>query len=89
MNTISSSTSHSDPTVEEVSLHNYNKQDELEKGVGIIHEVVLENESDGSSIFGQDRHRLKTSLRQRHIQMLALVGVFGTGVFLSSGGVLS
>lgn len=40
------------------------------------------------NIFGEDRNRLKQGLEQRHLQMLALVGVFGTGIFLSSGGVL-
>lgn len=35
-----------------------------------------------------DRTLLKRGLQRRHIQMLTLVGVFGTGLFLSSGGTL-
>ncbi|CCH42091.1 dicarboxylic amino acid permease [Wickerhamomyces ciferrii] len=65
--------------------------DEIEKGKVNINQEIKDggSESDSSSVFGEDRHRLKTSLHQRHIQMLALVGVFGTGIFLSSGGVLA
>lgn len=36
----------------------------------------------------QEEKRLNRGLKQRHIQMLALVGVFGTGLFLSSGSTL-
>jgi len=78
----------SSTTEDNISLTNYHN-DDPEKGNGITQEINSENESDGSSVFGEDRNRLKTSLEQRHIQMLALVGVFGTGIFLSSGGVLS
>lgn len=49
------------------------------------------NESDSDSrenVFREDRTRLKASLKERHLQIIALVGVFGTGIFLSSGGVL-
>ncbi|CCH43730.1 putative amino-acid permease [Wickerhamomyces ciferrii] len=67
-----------------------NNINELERGKQNIKEEVKDgSESDSSSVFGEDRNRLKTSLHQRHIQMLALVGVFGTGIFLSSGGVLA
>ncbi|CCH45085.1 High-affinity glutamine permease [Wickerhamomyces ciferrii] len=45
------------------------------------------NNDDDNSVFGHDRNRLKQGLEQRHLQMLALVGVFGTGIFLSSGGI--
>ncbi|CCH40510.1 putative amino-acid permease [Wickerhamomyces ciferrii] len=57
--------------------------------IATVRDVSEAEDSDSSSIFGEDRHRLKASLQQRHIQMLALVGVFGTGIFLSSGGVLA
>jgi amino acid transporter len=40
-------------------------------------------------VFGEERSRLEVGLKQRHIGMIALVGVFGTGIFLSSGGVLA
>ncbi|ODV97082.1 hypothetical protein PACTADRAFT_74652 [Pachysolen tannophilus NRRL Y-2460] len=36
-----------------------------------------------------ERKRLSQGLKQRHIQMLTLVGVIGTGLFLSSGGTLA
>lgn len=36
-----------------------------------------------------DRTNSKQGLKKRHIQMLTLVGVFGTGLFLSSGGTLA
>ncbi|KAH3686690.1 hypothetical protein WICPIJ_002334 [Wickerhamomyces pijperi] len=52
-------------------------------------EIESGEDSDSSSVFGTDRHQLKQGLEQRHIQMIALVGVFGTGIFLSSGGVLA
>lgn len=39
-------------------------------------------------IFGSDKN-LHRGLKLRHIQMLTLVGVFGTGLFLSSGSTLS
>lgn len=58
--------------VEVRSLDVYDNQIELEKGKGFVSEVVVENETDTSSVFGEDRHRLKTSLEQRHIQMLAV-----------------
>ena len=57
---------------------------------------VVEIESVPSNVSGEergvleyDRTLLKQGLHQRHIQMLTLVGVFGTGLFLSSGGTLS
>lgn len=50
----------------------YDNQIELEKGKGVVNEVSVENETDTSSVFGEDRYRLKTSLEQRHIQMLAV-----------------
>ena len=56
---------------------------------------LVEIESWNSSTSGEergvleyDRTLLRQGLRQRHIQMLTLVGVFGTGLFLSSGGTL-
>lgn len=45
--------------------------------------------SSDSDIFIEDRTRLHAGLTQRHIGMIALVGTFGTGIFLSSGGVLA
>ncbi|KAH3681209.1 hypothetical protein WICPIJ_007822 [Wickerhamomyces pijperi] len=54
-----------------------------------VEEIESPEDSDSSSVFGIDRHQLKQGLEQRHLQMIALVGVFGTGIFLSSGGVLA
>ncbi|CCH43732.1 dicarboxylic amino acid permease [Wickerhamomyces ciferrii] len=77
-----------------VDTHSINSQlnhngDDPEKDAGIDHQYSIGSESDGSSIFGADRNKLKPALKQRHLQMLALVLVFGTGIFLSSGGVLA
>jgi amino acid transporter len=58
-------------------------------GPGVNDKEANVEEISDDSIFGHDRARLAQSLNQRHIQMLALVGVFGTGIFLSSGGVLA
>lgn len=40
------------------------------------------------SVFGNEE-QLASSLQSRHLAMIALVGVFGTGLFLSSGGSLA
>lgn len=69
-----------------VEVQNINKND-IEKAHNIVEVSSLSDGSD--SIFREDRTRLSQSLEQRHIQMIALVGVFGTGIFLSSGGVLA
>lgn len=38
---------------------------------------------------GVNDRKLSRSLGQRHVQMLAMIGIFGTGIFLSSGGTLT
>ncbi|SGZ51009.1 CIC11C00000005010 [Sungouiella intermedia] len=57
-----------------------------DKKVQSLNEVIdIESTHSGvDEIFGEEK-RLNRGLKQRHIQMLALVGVFGTGLFLSSG----
>jgi amino acid transporter len=53
---------------------------------------VMEVESfqdEDFEVFGQDRTRLEAGLKSRHLGMIALVSTFGTGIFLSSGGVLA
>lgn len=45
-------------------------------------------ESHEVNVLDNERKLLSQGLEQRHIQMLTLVGVFGTGLFLSSGGTL-
>lgn len=68
-----------------------------EKSQDIVHvlkEDDLQEETDfvestkEQGVLETDRTLLKQGLHQRHIQMLTLVCVFGTGIFLSSGGTL-
>lgn len=51
-------------------------------------EAVLFEEEKEHGVLENERTLLKQGLIKRHIQMLTLVGVFGTGLFLSSGGTL-
>ena len=37
----------------------------------------------------EDRHGLKTGLRQRHVMMIAVGGVIGAGLFVGSGAVIN
>lgn len=48
----------------------------------------VESSSVRESVFGYEEN-LASSLKSRHLAMIALVGVFGTGLFLSSGGSLA
>lgn len=66
-------------------------QKQFEKGDDLEKWETKENtkDLDACSVFGLDRHGLKPILEQRHIQMLALCSTFGTGIYLSSGGVLA
>ncbi|EEQ37775.1 putative dicarboxylic amino acid permease [Clavispora lusitaniae] len=48
----------------------------------------IESLSVRNKVFGYEE-RLASTLNSRHIGMITLVGVFGTGLFLSSGGSLS
>lgn len=61
----------------------------LDPGKGTQEDVVVLEAPVGAleEVFKQET-RLNRELKQRHIQMLALVGVFGTGLFLSSGSTL-
>ncbi|ONH67916.1 putative proline-specific permease put4 [Cyberlindnera fabianii] len=52
-------------------------------------ESITIMDEDEERVFGEDRKRLDNSLKQRHLQMIALVTTIGTGIFLSSGGVLA
>ncbi|KAG2733896.1 hypothetical protein G9P44_003421 [Scheffersomyces stipitis] len=51
--------------------------------------ITVEEVDDENPIFKEDRNRLSQDLRSRHLQMIAICGVFGTGIFLSSGTVYS
>ncbi|KAH3669211.1 hypothetical protein WICMUC_005050 [Wickerhamomyces mucosus] len=81
---LSSKESHS---IKEEGSNDGFEVNQIEKGVDV--ENVKEVDSEESSVFGTDRTQLKQGLEQRHLQMLALVSVFGTGIFLSSGSVLA
>lgn len=50
--------------------------------------VDIDVSEEGEGVMHNDRSRLKQGLKERHVKMLTLVGVFGTGIFLSSGGTL-
>lgn len=52
------------------------------------HEQTIE-EFEYSNVVFKTEDNLARGLKQRHIQMLALVGIFGTGLFLSSGSTLA
>ncbi|KAK6453723.1 uncharacterized protein RJT20DRAFT_151721 [Scheffersomyces xylosifermentans] len=63
-----------------------NSLEEIAVGEHHIHSSDNGNEELDYShkVFEQEK-ALSRGLKQRHIQMLALVGIFGTGLFLSSG----
>jgi amino acid transporter len=50
---------------------------------------VLEDESNDIASGFRERNALKQGLHQRHIQMIALAGTIGTGLFLNSGQALA
>lgn len=50
--------------------------------------VVVESPASSLDEVFKEESRLSRGLKQRHIQMLTLVGVFGTGLLLSSGSTL-
>lgn len=52
------------------------------------HEQTIEEFEYSNAVF-KTEDNLARGLKQRHIQMLALVGIFGTGLFLSSGSTLA
>lgn len=58
---------------------------DMEKVVGHDVVVTLSPRSIVNELEFEEEKRLNRGLKLRHIQMLALVGVFGTGLFLSSG----
>ncbi len=62
---------------------------EVEKNIGIEIRRTISDDTAETSVFNEDKVRLSKGLHQRHIQMIALVGVFGTGLFVSSGGTLA
>lgn len=66
------------------------KGDDMHKSfVADIEVLEMESITDEDAIFVNDREKLHPGLKQRHLGMIALVSTFGTGIFLSSGGVLA
>lgn len=59
------------------------KKNKVDVNVHDLESYTEELEEIDDYIFGADKN-LSRGLKQRHIQMLTLVGVFGTGLFLSS-----
>lgn len=51
-------------------------------------DISLNSDKDSSNIFYHEE-KLSNSLKPRHVSMIALVSIFGTGIFLSSGSTLS
>lgn len=85
-----------EPTASSISYTDSSEKNEKQENIDFnkIHDVEVAEiqtirDDDTESVFGEDRTRLKQGLNQRHLQMLTLVGVFGTGIFLSSGGQLA
>ncbi len=70
------------------SISDHDISDE-EKNVGIELRRTISDDTTETSVFNEDKVRLSKGLGQRHIQMISLVGVFGTGLFVSSGGTLA
>ncbi|ESW96631.1 salicylate hydroxylase [Ogataea parapolymorpha DL-1] len=70
--------------------HNSSDLDKIEtKSVANLETVSLSAPGSSNDLFGVDDSQLHRSLKDRHIGMIALVSVFGTGLFLSSGGTLA
>ncbi|KAG7885281.1 hypothetical protein KL938_001538 [Ogataea parapolymorpha] len=70
--------------------HNSSDSDKIEtKSVANLETVSLSAPGSSNDLFGVDDSQLHRSLKDRHIGMIALVSVFGTGLFLSSGGTLA
>lgn len=65
-------------------VYSYHDKKQIIQNISSIDNI---SEHSETNVFEYD-DRLKRTLHQRHIQIIALVGVFGTGLFLSSGGTL-
>lgn len=53
-----------------------------------VAEIDLESEVGSVKINLNHELKLRRGLERRHVEMLALVGIFGTGLFVSSGATL-
>ncbi|KAH3674834.1 hypothetical protein WICMUC_003037 [Wickerhamomyces mucosus] len=91
----SSNLKHEASADDDVEVYEINQIDNNKTNGVVVNEKDLEAaeidelDSDSSTVFGEDRGRLVQGLEQRHLQIISLVGVFGTGIFLSSGSVLA
>ncbi|KAI0642018.1 general amino acid permease 1 [Trametes meyenii] len=55
----------------------------LEKGA--VHDYVVQHSDDRYHFDAADLDRVQRKLKQRHVQMIAIAGTLGTGLFLGSG----
>ncbi|EJF64342.1 general amino acid permease 1 [Dichomitus squalens] len=55
----------------------------LEKGA--VHDYVVQQTDDRYHFDAADLDRVQRRLKQRHVQMIAIAGTLGTGLFLGSG----
>ncbi|KAG7901095.1 hypothetical protein KL905_004614 [Ogataea polymorpha] len=72
-----------------MSKANFGNSEEEGKSVANLETVSIVPKDSASELFAVDDTHLKRTLKDRHIGMIALVSVFGTGLFLSSGGTLA
>ncbi|KAH9940775.1 general amino acid permease 1 [Epithele typhae] len=59
----------------------------LEKGP--VHDYVVTQTDERYHFDAADLDRVQRKLKQRHVQMIAIAGTLGTGLFLGSGGALA
>ncbi|PIL24827.1 transporter [Ganoderma sinense ZZ0214-1] len=52
---------------------------------GTIHDYVPQHQDDRYNFDPADLDRVQRKLKQRHVQMIAIAGTLGTGLFLGSG----
>ncbi|KAH3662642.1 hypothetical protein OGATHE_004217 [Ogataea polymorpha] len=72
-----------------MSREDYNHAISTNKSDTNLETISITGQDSHSDLFKVDDVHLKRSLKDRHIGMIALVSVFGTGLFLSSGGTLA
>ncbi|VDB94649.1 unnamed protein product [Peniophora sp. CBMAI 1063] len=74
---------------EEEGIH-YNNSGSLEKGIEPGYAVPVGDDDDDRYHFSSvDTDLVQRKLKQRHVQMIAIAGTLGTGLFLGSGAAIS
>lgn len=63
--------------------------DEKGKTVGYVDDLPSENETQRGEVQHYEKNELRRSLKSRHIQLIALGGCIGTGLFIGSGQMLA